>query len=240
MQVNVIIYSMYSGLATVGGGLLALLMKGNKRNWHIPCMLSLAAGVMGAVVLLDLVPESLVFTTPVGSAIGFVVGVLLMFLLDLVVPHLHRFDIVKGANDYIKTGMFVAIGIALHNLPEGLAIGAGFQAAPELGFVIAGAIALHNIPEGLGMAVPLCAGGMRWSMVLLVCLLAGIFTPIGTIIGMLFLSIDEIFIGLSLALAAGAMSYIVVLELLPESWKQSKAPCIWGFAGGMLLAVLLH
>ena len=237
---RVLLYSAISGLATVGGGLLALIISKKQSDRHIPLMLGLASGVMTAVVLFDLLPEAIEYTNTMGVIGGFGLGITVMLGLELIVPHLHKNQRLSNTNEYVKMGLFVALGIALHNLPEGLAIGAGYQAAPELGTVIAVAIALHNIPEGLGLAVPLSAGGMPGGLIILICLLAGIFTPIGTLAGMMFLSINEAFIGIALAIAAGAMAYIVVDELIPEAWQQGRLYTAIGFISGILLALLAH
>ncbi|QOR34274.1 ZIP family metal transporter [Clostridium sp. 'deep sea'] len=237
---KILIFSTLSGLSTVIGGLLAICFKSKQSKNYIALMLGLASGVMASVVLLDLLPEAIAYTNTIGVIAGFAIGILIMVTLEYLVPHLHKSPKVCDSNEYLKMGLFVALGIALHNLPEGLAIGAGYQAAPELGAVIALAIALHNIPEGLGLSVPLCVGGMKPLKVLFICLLAGIFTPIGTIIGMLLFTISESFIGISLATAAGAMTYIVVDELIPQAWQQTKLYTALGLVIGILVAYLAH
>ena len=138
----------------------------------------------------------------------------------------------------MKMGYFIAAGIALHNLPEGLALGAGYQAAEELGSMIALAILLHNIPEGMGIAAPLKAGGTRSITILCITSSAGLFTPLGTLIGVLIFNISPLFISLSMGFAAGAMIYIVSDELIPESHKQHSHYANLGIAFGVLLTFL--
>lgn len=117
-------------------------------------------------------------------------------------------------------GCLVAIGIALHDLPEGMAIAVGYSATEKLGLLIALAIGLHNIPEGMAIAAPLRMGGMRKKSILFLNLFISIFTPLGGFLGYLLVNISRHFIALLLALAAGAMTYIVAVELIPQSFKR--------------------
>ena len=82
-------------------------------------------------------------------------------------------------NNLLKTGIIVSIGLAIHNFPEGLAIGSGFEASLKLGLSLAIAICLHDIPEGISMAVPMKNGGMKISKVIFYVILSGITTGIG-------------------------------------------------------------
>ncbi|HLV08596.1 MAG TPA: ZIP family metal transporter, partial [Halanaerobiales bacterium] len=124
---------------------------------------------------------------------------------------------IKVDNPILRTGYLILFGITLHNIPEGLAIGAGLESSPEVGLYIAIAIALHNIPEGLAIAGPLKVGGVSNGKLFLFTLGAGLMTPVGALIGLLFFNISTIFIAGSLAFAAGAMVYIVNDELIPQA-----------------------
>ena len=115
---------------------------------------------------------------------------------------------IKG-NDLLKTGIIVSIGLAIHNFPEGLAIGSGFEASIKLGLGLAIAICLHDIPEGISMAVPMKNGGMKKLQVLYYVILSGITTGIGAFFGAIIGTISEQIIAICLSFAAGAMLYIV-------------------------------
>ena len=119
----------------------------------------------------------------------------------------------------LRTGIIVSIGLAIHNFPEGLAIGSGFEASLKLGLGLAIAICLHDIPEGISMAVPMKNGGMKKSRVIFYVLLSGITTGIGAFFGAIIGAISESVIAICLSFAAGAMLYIVSGELIPESNK---------------------
>ena len=111
----------------------------------------------------------------------------------------------------------MGVGIALHNLPEGLAIGSGFTAYEAYGLGLSIVIALHDIPEGIAMAIPLNIAGVGKFKVFLYTLLAAVPTGIGALIGYLLGEISQIFISICLGFAGGAMLYITCGELMPES-----------------------
>ncbi len=117
----------------------------------------------------------------------------------------------------LKTGMLLAIGITIHNIPEGIAVGAGYVHAPKFGFFIALAIMLHNIPEGIATALPLCKSGMcRWDS-FRISLLSGLAEPIGAMAAVLFLNSFQALIPGALAFAGGVMMFITLDELIPTA-----------------------
>ena len=145
----------------------------------------------------------------------------------------------KESNSLLKTGVIISIGLAIHNIPEGLAIGTGFDSSIRLGYSLAIAIALHDIPEGISMAIPMKTGGISALKVIFLVFLSGITTGIGAFIGALIGSISKKIISISLAFAAGAMLYIVSGELTPEynklnNGKLSTIGNIFGFILGFL------
>jgi zinc transporter, ZIP family len=131
------------------------------------------------------------------------------------------------------------VAMAVHNLPEGLAIGAGFEATRSLGAIIALAIGIHNIPEGMGAAAPLKMGGLDSKRIILITSMAGLATPLGTLVGTLLFHLSAAFISISLAFGGGAIMYVVCKELIPESHKQHAQYAIYGVSAGFLLTLLL-
>jgi ZIP family zinc transporter len=111
----------------------------------------------------------------------------------------------------------LAIGITIHNLPEGIAVGAGFMHMPEFGLFVATAILLHNIPEGIATALPLCkAGASRWDS-FKVALLSGLAEPVGALLAAFFLKSFSYLIPGALAFAGGVMVFITLDELIPTA-----------------------
>lgn len=148
-------------------------------------------------------------------------------------------------------GLVMMTAIALHNLPEGMVIGASYAIGGDLianlftssGFIMAIVIGLHNVPEGMAVSVPLISGGMSKPKAVSLTALSGFPTVIGALLGYAIGGINEMMLTLSLGFASGAMLYVVFGELLPESilmWK-SKLPALALFIGvlaGFLLVVL--
>jgi ZIP family zinc transporter len=117
----------------------------------------------------------------------------------------------------LKTGILIALGITIHNIPEGIAVGAGYMHLPEFGLFIATAILLHNIPEGIATALPLCKGGVcRWDA-FRVALLSGLAEPVGALAAALFLKSFSALIPAALAFAGGVMVFITLDELIPAA-----------------------
>lgn len=156
----------------------------------------------------------------------------------------------KEKSNLFIAGLVMMMAIALHNLPEGMVIGASYAITPDVfanifsgsGFIMATVIGLHNIPEGMAVSVPLISGGMGKGKAVLLTALSGFPTVLGALLGFAIGGINEIMLVLSLGFASGAMLYVVFGELLPESilmWK-SKLPALSIFAGvlaGFLLVM---
>ena len=144
-------------------------------------------------------------------------------------------------------GIVMACAIALHNMPEGMVIGASYAGdAGEIvsgsGFVIAVIIGLHNIPEGMAVSVPLISGGMSKGRAVMITALSGAPTIIGAIIGYTLGLISPVWLALSLSFAGGAMLYVVFGELLPEAilmWR-SKLPALFMLIGTLVGLLLVR
>jgi len=116
-----------------------------------------------------------------------------------------------------KTGILLAVGITIHNIPEGVAVGAGYMYAPEFGIFIAMAIMLHNIPEGIATALPLCKSGVcRWDS-FRVSLFSGLVEPVGALAAAIFLNVFQGMLAFALAFAGGVMMFITLDELIPAA-----------------------
>lgn len=152
-------------------------------------------------------------------------------------------------SDLFIAGLVMAFAIALHNLPEGMVIGASYAKDEALaltsassGLAMAIVIGLHNIPEGMSVSVPLVSGGMvKWKATLITAL-TGAPTIIGAMLGYGLGSLSQVSLAISLSLASGAMLYVVFGELLPESilmWR-SKAPAFAMLVGLLVGVIILY
>ncbi|OWZ83638.1 ZIP family metal transporter [Natranaerobius trueperi] len=243
-----LLYSFIAGASTAIGAIIIALI-GRPGQKVLSGLLGFAGGIMIAISAFKLIPEAEEISSTYSAVIGFILGAAMMYLLDKLIPHTHlpggdevvTEGVSTNSNEksVLKTGYLIFLGIALHNLPEGLAIGAGLESNPELGFAIAVAIALHNIPEGMAVAGPLRSGGISWFKVFMLTLFAGLMTPVGAAIGLTIFGISSIFVGLGLAFAAGAMVYIVSDELMPMSHGYHNHTANTGFIMGFILGFLI-
>ena len=213
----------FGTFGTTLGGIIGVVIKKHS-NKFLSFILAFASGLMMSVICFDLLPEALGISNIVNVVIGTIIGIVSMIFCDILVEK--KFSVnskTKGMeNNLLKTGIIVSIGLAIHNFPEGLAIGSGFEASLKLGLSLAIAICLHDIPEGISMAVPMKNGGMSKFKVIFYVVLSGITTGIGAFFGAIVGSISESVIAVCLSFAAGAMLYIVSGELIPESNKLYK------------------
>jgi ZIP family zinc transporter len=140
----------------------------------------------------------------------------------------------------ISSGLLLAIGISLHNLPEGISVGAGYMHNPQFGLFIAMAIMLHNIPEGLATALPLSKGGAKRGYAFGIAVLSGLAEPLGAVLASLFLGSFQNLIPGALAFAGGVMVYITLDELIPSAREYGSVH--WtslGIIVGSILVFLL-
>ncbi|ERM91350.1 zinc permease [Caldanaerobacter subterraneus subsp. yonseiensis KB-1] len=231
---EILMIGAFAGVAGTGlGGVFAYFFK-NPSPKFFSGIMGITAGLMLSVVMFDLLPHSFEISgMPVG-VIGVIIGAFLISLFD---SHIEKTKFNKG---FIRKGLLLEIAIALHNFPEGLAVGSGFMVSSSLGIDIALVIALHDFPEGVAVAVPLSAGGVSPCKVLLYTFLTGLPTALGTFIGILSGGISNTFIGLNLALAGGAMLYVTCGEIIPEArdiyrGKISILGMILGVIGGIII-----
>lgn len=161
--------------------------------------------------------------------------------------NLHKTEKTSSNVELFVAGIVMACTIALHNMPEGIVIGATYAAdSIDLfsgsGFLIAVIIGLHNIPEGMAVVVPLLAGGMKKSKAVFVTAASGVPTILGALVGFSLGLISPIMLSLSLSFAGGAMLYVVLGELIPEAilmWK-SKLPAFFMLVGIITGLILVN
>ena len=249
----------------LGGLLGALLQKDSSRTVSI--LLSFAGGVMVSVVCFDLIIEGIetgvgVFTVACAVAIGVIVIYILNNLIDRYtnpeVPHIdanhpkthddldelihsdhygQHYSKHDGKFSLFIAGIVMASAIALHNVPEGMTIGASYASnngvMGSAALVLAILIGLHNIPEGMAVSVPLITGGVKKPRAVLLAALSGAPTMVGALLGYLLGDIGAMGLALSLGFASGAMLYVVFGEILPQAilMCRSKLPAFSAIAG---------
>lgn len=134
----------------------------------------------------------------------------------------------------------IAIGIALHNFPEGVALGSSYAYLPELGLTVAVAMTIHNIPEGMAIAIPACLSGCSKKSAFRLALFSGLAEPAGALVSILLLDIFSGFVPFGLAFAAGIMVFITLDEILPAASQNGHEHFIsFGIIAGSLLTFVL-
>ncbi|KUO70600.1 MAG: divalent heavy-metal cations transporter [Desulfosporosinus sp. BRH_c37] len=235
---EIIWISMIAGLATTLGSLLVLLF-GKPKERVLASLLAGAGGVMLAVVSVDLLPNAWKIGPPLQVGVGFVLGLLFLYFAEI------RLNVSDNAlplsrhQRLKRTGLLVATGIALHDLPEGMAIAVSQEAAPGLGFIIFIAITLHNLPEGMATTAPLKMAGIRWWKILLLNIGIAFFTPLGALVGLLAIEGVQNSLAFFLAFAAGAMSFLVFAELWPLSRERHPRYALLGGTIGFIFFALI-
>ncbi|MGM0419648.1 MAG: ZIP family metal transporter [Bacillota bacterium] len=246
--ISITLIGLLSGIVGTGlGGIFVISIKSFKEQ-ALAVLLAFAAGVMTVIIFLELIPESLETGTLLTAILGILLGVSLIFLLDVRFPH-HHFLPKTGQeatpqmlakSKLLKTGILLGIGVALHNVPEGIAIGAGFIAGQNIGFGLALLIALHNLPEGMAVATALGLAGLNRTRIIIYTTMAGIPMGVGAFLGGFFGSISPLFLSLALGFAGGAMLYIVYDELIPDAHSRTTGQtAIIGIVLGVIVGIAL-
>lgn len=235
--------SLVAGMATGLGGIIVLLMR-RLSDRVMGFLMGFASGVMLMVSFNNLFLEAIMVLTHLELIIMFSLGALIIMALDLTLPHI-ELTARKGngsATKMFRRGVLIAMGITLHNLPEGLIVTAGYNYLPRLGFIIAIAIMLHNIPEGIATAIPLTEAGMKPSRIAALTFLSGLAEPVGALFGIFAFSFlgTKNAIGYSLAFAAGVMTYITADELIPVAHEYGfKHTVSVGLLTGIIFALIV-
>lgn len=195
--------------------------------------LGLSGGVMTAVVFFELVPEAYALSDMAVTALFFMAGGSFTFALSKLT-----------AKSSKRLGIMMLIGIALHNFPEGLAVGAGLSRPEGFGLKLGLLIMLHDVPEGISVGIPLKNNSVSSLRTVFICALSGVPTAVGAVIGYAVSGISEVFVAGSVAFAGGAMLYLVIEELVPECIKkggllQLFVSSLAGFAAGWVCCEVL-
>ena len=253
------------------GGLVGALIQKNS-NRVVSLLLSFAGGVMLSVVCFDLVTEAIETQVPLAVVIGSVaVGVTVIYLLNYLIDRKTNPEVAHIDANHPKThddldelihsdhlayhkkdsklslfiaGVVMACAIALHNVPEGMTIGASYASNEGVmgraALTLAILIGLHNIPEGMAVSVPLIGGGMKKGKAVALTAISGFPTVVGALLGYWLGDIGALGLAMSLGFASGAMLYVVFGEILPQSilMYHSKLPAFSAIVG-MLVGIVI-
>ena len=243
---NIILYgtlaSLAAGLATFLGALPLIVIRRPSESL-LNVMLGGAAGVMLAATAFSLVVPAIEAGGVLALAVGMLAGAGFVHLSDKLIPHEHFGALGREGADPKKLRriwLFV-FAIAIHNFPEGLAVGVGFGTGDiAAGLTLAIAIGLQNIPEGMAVGAPLLRLGHTLKYALLVTLLTGLVEPVGGFIGASLVTVAEPLLGYFLGFAAGAMLWVISAEIIPETHAKERAHgATYGVVVGFIIMAAL-
>ena len=255
MDTKIIIGLLIPFLGTALGAAMVFFMKNSMNKKLEKILLGFASGVMIAASVWSLIIPSINMATEQGkiawlpAAVGFLLGILFLLVLDSVIPHLHlNSSEPEGIKAKLKRTTMMVFAVTLHNIPEGMAVGVAFAGAmtQNTGITIAGALALaigiaiQNFPEGAIISMPLKSEGMSKGKAFMLGVLSGVVEPIGALITILLTNLVVPVLPYLLSFAAGAMIYVVVEELIPEAQdgEHSNLATI-GVAIGFVIMMIL-
>jgi len=244
--------TLFAGLATGIGSALAFFTKKTNVKF-LSIALGFSAGVMIYVSFMEIFikgQESLIALLnerpgTFWALVSFFGGMLLIGIIDKIVPTfenphtMHRVEELeeaRGKAGLVRMGILMALAIAIHNFPEGLATFTAAVYDPNLGIPIAVAIAMHNIPEGIAVSIPIYYGTGSKKKAFLFSFASGLSEPLGAIAGYLLLGhfFNELTFGLTFCMVAGIMVFISLDQLLPAAGKYGEHHLsIYGLVAGM-------
>jgi ZIP family zinc transporter len=215
--------SAFAGLSTTIGSVIGIFVRKPGPRF-LTFTLGFSAGVMILVSFVELLRAGIEELGFLWGLLAFFGGMAGMFIIDILIPHSYKAETHRSGDKaekkkLMRTGVLVALGIGIHNLPEGLAAFAGALEDPNLGLAIAVAIAIHNIPEGLAVSAPIYAATGSRSKAFWWSFLSGVAEPVGALLAAAILLpfLSPSLIGGVLAAVAGIMVFISIDELVPAS-----------------------
>lgn len=228
------------GLATSLGG-LGLLAFPHPGDRLMATLLGFTGGIMLAAAVFSLLVPALDLGSLGVVLAGFVAGAATIAALDVVIPHAHARFAERERTAAGSRALLLLSALTIHNVPEGLAVGVAFAAGgTDLGLPVAIAIGVQNVPEGFAAAAPLLDAGTRRLTAVGVAVATGLVEPPAAFFGYGAAEVSEAILPLGLAFAAGAMVYVVVDELVPESHSRGfERAATFGVVGGFAVMMAL-
>lgn len=239
-----LIITSIAGLSTTIGSLIGLIFK-RENSKFMSAVLGFTAGVMMGISFFELLPSGFKELGFTRASIAFIAGFIFIFLIDYLIPHeyIGQKEKINDKTDrkLLRTGLFVALGIGIHNFPEGMATFYSSMVDVKIGMAIGVAIAIHNIPEGIAVSAPVYKATGSRKKAFLWSFLSGVVEPIGAILTALILLpfLNPQVLGYMLSGIAGLMVFISIDELMPvsKSYGYLHLPIV-SFIAGMIVMIL--
>ena len=237
------------GLSSLLGSILGLIIRRIPHSWN-DVLLGFCAGMMLTASIVCLIMPAIEMSTMAQwwqIAVGITLGVILIGLIDKITPHLHHISGIEEPERHTtsvaslnRTLLFVT-AIALHKLPEGLATGISFNGDTNNAIAVTITIALQNIPEGMVVVTPLLMVGVRFINTALIAVTIALIEVIGMFVGYFIGDISALFLPVMLAIAGGAMLYVISDEMIPETHAHGyQKYATYALVAGVFLMLLIE
>lgn len=220
------------GIVGIGlGSIIGISIK--KTDKILSFLMGLSGGFMMFIVSFHLFPEAFYLGGNYTVIFGVTIGIFIIVALEILLEKLSYFL-------PLKSGIILGLSIAIHSIPEGLALGSTLVTMSDFSVVLIMALLLHNIPEGIAMSIPLSVNRVKPWKIIFISILVGIPTGIGSFLGAHYGSMSNTIIPISLAIAGSIMLYIVCNELIPTAktlhkGRVSSIAAVMGFILGIIL-----
>ena len=241
MIIEVLFLAALSGLTTFVGVWLATCCRDKKK--HAAVGIGFSSGVMIAISFFEIMPLVNAEINELLALAVFAIGFLVVWSFDFLYPHMHFIKETREGDGSLKTSYMVALGLIIHDFPEGFAMATAFMASPLAGIAIAIGIAVHNVPEEFALGMPLVMARKKKELYTLAALSA-LAEPAGAVLGLALFALAPALNPLMLAFAAGAMVFVSLDELIPLAKKHggmhlASLGLLFGLIGYSALSILL-
>ncbi len=217
-----IVMSIIGGISSGIGGVISALIKINNKN-SLAMLYELTAGIMTGIVCFDMLEEAFNISSVAIVIMAVLFGIFMIVILDKFIDS-KKLDLKKG---YSKTTLIIIISMAFHNFIEGVAIGSSFIYSFSLGMIVLISIILHDIPEGIVVGMSSKIDKKNTFRIIFDSVISGVFTGFGAMFGYLIGKVNNTYIAICLAVAAGVMLYIVSCDLIPSSKKLTNSKNVY-------------
>ena len=233
----ILLIALLSGLTTFIGLGIAACCK--KKTRMIVTGIGFSAGIMLAISFFELVPEAIFASGKISASLSLILGFVVMIAIHFAIPHTHICTDKGKCSPFMSIGLCVAIGMIIHDFPEGFAMASSYLYAPSLGILVALSVAIHNIPEAFTVAMPLILVKNRKFLIQTITI-AALAEPFGAALGLIAVSLAPSLNAIFMAFAAGAMIFVAIDELYPlaQSYNRPK-DFILGIAFSLLVYFVL-